>query len=83
MKAALIALLAACALCGEDKQPTPPKPPDQATPPPFIVHNPDGTFTIQKMPVVDEKDASARKGLVIKPQVVIPFVPAKKTPATS
>jgi hypothetical protein len=45
---------------------------------PMIVHNPDGTFTIQKAPPKDAK--GDYKGLVIPPQVVAPFVrlPEKK-----
>jgi hypothetical protein len=44
----------------------------------MITNNPDGTFTIQKEP---PKDATGDyKGLVIPPQVVMPFVrlPEKK-----
>ena len=44
--------------------------------PPMIVHNPDGTFTIQKPPAKTAKDAKAKSGLVIPPQVVVPFIAA-------
>ena len=39
--------------------------------PPFIVDNPDGTFTVQKAPAHGKKGA-AKKGLVIPPQVFVP-----------
>jgi hypothetical protein len=43
----------------------------------MIIHNPDGTFTIQKAPPKDAaKDSKAQKGLVIPPQVVVPIIPA-------
>jgi len=44
--------------------------------PPMIVHNPDGTFTVQKEAPKDAK--GDYKGLVIPPQVVVPFFPATK-----
>jgi hypothetical protein len=49
---------------------------------PMIVDNPDGTFTIQKEPPKDAK--GDYKGLVIPPQVVVPFVrlPEKKQSPT-
>jgi len=37
--------------------------------PPMIVHNPNGTFTIQK----PANDTKTKKGLVIPPQVVVPI----------
>jgi len=41
---------------------------------PMIVHNPDGTFTVQKAPPKEAaKDPKAKKGLVIPPQVVVPI----------
>ena len=47
--------------------------------PPMIIHNPDGTFTVQKMPRKKQaKDAKAQKGLVIPPQVVVPIIPARE-----
>jgi hypothetical protein len=46
-------------------------PPKPVKAPPMIVHNPDGTFTVQK----PAKDAKAKKGLVIPPQVIVPFIP--------
>lgn len=48
-----------------------------APPAPLVVRNPDGTFTIRKE-AAENKDAQTKKGLVIRPQVVIPIVPAKK-----
>jgi len=35
--------------------------------PSLLAHNPDGTVTVRK-------DARSKKGLVIPPQVVVPFV---------
>lgn len=42
---------------------------------PMIVHNPDGTFTVQKEP---PKDAQVINGLVIPAQVVTPIVDRQK-----
>jgi len=43
--------------------------------PPMIIQNPDGTFTVQKAPPKEgADDTKAKKGLVIPPQVVVPFV---------
>lgn len=42
--------------------------------PPMIVHNPDGTFTVQKEPTKKQEEAAkSRNGLVIPPQIVVPF----------
>jgi hypothetical protein len=61
-----------------DSQPTAEVPDKTAAPPsPLVVRNSDGTFTIRKEPA-GNKDARTQKGLVIRPQVVIPIVPAKK-----
>jgi hypothetical protein len=49
--------------------------------PPMIIHNPDGTFTIQKEPPKGEdENAKAKQGLVIPPQVVVPIarIPQKQ-----
>ena len=46
--------------------------------PPMIVHNPDGTFTIQKQPPKSASETKANKGLVIPPQVVVPIIPARE-----
>jgi len=46
--------------------------------PPMIIHNPDGTFTIQKAPPKGGTKGTAKKGLVIPAQVVIPIIPARK-----
>lgn len=43
--------------------------------PPMIVHNPDGTFTVQKQPPKSAKETKANKGMVIPPQIVVPFIP--------
>jgi hypothetical protein len=48
---------------------------------PMVTPNPDGTFTVQKEPPNGKsKDAKAKKGLVIPPQVVTPIfsTPEKK-----
>jgi hypothetical protein len=65
--------------------PTPPKSaaPAGASSNPMIIHNRDGTFTIQKEPLNGtSKDSNAGNGLVIPPQVVTPLIPAvgKKLP---
>lgn len=44
---------------------------DSKEKPPLIVHNPDGTITVQKPPA-SGKGGDAKKGLVIPPQVVVP-----------
>jgi hypothetical protein len=65
-----ILALAATAMAGAQ---TPAKP---VKAPPMIVHNADGTFTIRKEPAKTTKDAKAKGGLVIPPQVVVPFIAA-------
>jgi hypothetical protein len=80
----VLALLAACltpaaAMCADDPQAT--NPVEKAaspTIPPMVVHNPDGTFTVQKAPRKNAKVTNAKKGLVIPPQVVVPIVPARE-----
>ena len=64
-----ILALAAAAMASAQNSPKPVKTP------PMIVHNPDGTFTVQKQPPKSTKDTKANKGLVIPPQVVVPFIP--------
>ena len=59
--------LAAAAMASAQNTPKPVKAP------PMIVHNPDGTFTVQKAPPQAAKDPKAKKGLVIPPQVVVPI----------
>jgi hypothetical protein len=39
--------------------------------PPLIIHNPDGTFTVQKAPESGKSKGGKQKGLVIAPQVVV------------
>jgi hypothetical protein len=46
--------------------------------PPMIIQNPDGTFTVQKAPPKDGAKGTAKKGLVIPPQVVVPLIPARQ-----
>jgi len=42
---------------------------------PMVTHNPDGTFTVQKeSPNGSSKDPEVKGGLVIPPQVVVPFI---------
>ena len=80
----VLALLAALALAAvmmgaDDPQAT--KPAGGAAlsgTPPMIIHNPDGTFTIQKAPHKDAKVTNPKKGLVIPPQVVVPIIPARE-----
>jgi hypothetical protein len=70
-------------------EPPPPKSAGPAAPrraasqPPMITKNPDGTFTVQKVPPKGFKDNN--KGLVIPPQVVVPLfiLPPKKTQNSS
>ena len=65
--------LAAAAMASAQNTPKPVKAP------PMIVHNPDGTFTVQKAPPKEAaKDPKAKKGLVIPPQVVVPIIPARE-----
>jgi len=45
--------------------------------PPIVIQNPDGTFTIQKAPPKDGAKGTAKTGLVIPPQVVVPMIPAR------
>ena len=44
--------------------------------PPLIIRNPDGTMTVQKLPAPENTEDAAQNGLVIPPQVVVPFVSA-------
>jgi hypothetical protein len=79
-----LVLLNACAsaaMAADDSQPsksaTAQAAPSISTSKPMITPNPDGTFTIQKEPPNrNSKDAKAKEGLVIHPQVVVPLVPA-------
>jgi hypothetical protein len=80
MIAMLLALMAGYAL-GADI-PAAPQPPASNTVPksesqaPLITHNPDGTFTVQKLPPKGDPKDAAHNGLVIKPQVVVPEIPS-------
>jgi hypothetical protein len=45
----------------------------------MIIQNPNGTFTVQKAPPKEgDEDTTAKKGLVIPPQVVVPMIPARE-----
>ena len=80
----VLAFLTACAspaavMGADDHQATKAAAGDAASTskPPMVIHNPDGTFTVQKAPSKEEaKDAKAKTGLVIPPQVVVPIIPA-------
>jgi len=80
MVAMLLALIAAYA-AGADNPPaqqpaasnTVPKSESQ---PPMITRNPDGTFTVQKLPPKGDPKDAAHNGLVITPQVVVPEIPS-------
>jgi hypothetical protein len=47
--------------------------------PPMVIPNPDGTFTVQKLPPKDQVKDAARNGLVIPPQVVVPIMPRRES----
>jgi hypothetical protein len=49
-------------------------PANDAGKPPLIVHNLDGTFTVQKEPAPGINEDARKKGLVIPPQIVVPTV---------
>ena len=82
----VLAVLAVCAspaavMGADDPQATKAVARDAASAdePPMIIHNPDGTFTIQKAPPKEAaKDPKAKKGLVIPPQVVVPLIPRRE-----
>ena len=79
----VLAILAACAspaAMGADDPQTKKAVADAAStsPPPMIIQNPDGTFTVQKAPPKDGAKGTAKKGLVIPPQVVVPIIPARQ-----
>jgi len=80
----VLALLAACVfpavVIRADKPPAPKIIEGDATDkPPLVVRNPDGTITLQKEPVKGQaKDTNTKKGLVIRPQVVIPIIAARQ-----
>ena len=79
----LLAVLVVCAspavvMGADDPQAT--KPVGEAASPGaplMIIHNPDGTFTIQKVPSKEQAKDAGKKGLVIPPQVVVPIIPAR------
>jgi len=80
----VLAVLATCAspaavMDADDPQAA--KPVGEAaspSPPLMVIHNPDGTFTIQKVPSKDQAKDAAKQGLVIPPQVVVPMIPARE-----
>ncbi|MGH7154813.1 MAG: hypothetical protein ACREF3_12875 [Acetobacteraceae bacterium] len=50
-----------------------------ASRPPLVIQNPDGTMTVQKeLPKGEPKDAEAKEGLVIPPQIIVPATPAHR-----
>ena len=49
-------------------------PSDATDKPPLIIHNPDGTMTVQKQPPAGKSEDTKQKRLVIPPQVVVPTV---------
>ena len=69
-----VAVMSACPAGANE-----PAPPQSAGQPPFITHNPDGTFTIQKQPSKKAAKGAKDKGLVIPPQTIVPFATAPKT----
>jgi hypothetical protein len=80
----VLAVLAACAfpvavMGADDPQATKPVG-ESASPstPLMVIHNPDGTFTVQKVPSKEQAKDSAKNGLVIPPQVVVPIIPARE-----
>jgi hypothetical protein len=85
---AVLVLSSVCAsavMAADDPQPPKPAVPDgtstNSASKPMVTHNPDGTFTVQKEPRNgNSKDAKAKEGLVIPPQVVTPIfsTPDKK-----
>jgi hypothetical protein len=80
----VLAVLAACAspaavMAADDPQAAKAVGGDASTSkPPMIIQNPDGTFTIQKVPPKDGAKGTVQKGLVIPPQVVVPLIPARQ-----
>jgi hypothetical protein len=48
---------------------------NSANQPPMITRNPNGTFTVQKLPPKGDPKDAAHNGLVIEPQVIVPEFP--------
>lgn len=81
LSAAMLAASGIAVKAADDSQPSksaePAAPSGKSATKPMIVHNPDGTFTVQKEPPDGtSKVSTVQNGLVIPPQVVVPFVPA-------
>jgi hypothetical protein len=83
LRSAVLVVLATCgypaAGMGAD-DPQAAKPVGEAASPSaplMVIHNPDGTFTVQKVPSKEQAKDAAKKGLVIPPQVVVPIIPAR------
>jgi hypothetical protein len=85
LRSALLALLSLCVspamVVGADRPPPQPAAADAADAnslpqPPLITENPDGTMTIQRQRRDGGKDAESEKGVIIPPQIIVPFVPA-------
>ena len=73
---AFLAAWSVSAAADGDQTPEPKPVADQAATaitPPLVVLNPDGTLTFQKDP--PKGDDKAKKGLVIRKQAVVPFIP--------
>ena len=80
----VLAVLATCAypaavMGADDPQAT--KPVGEAASPSvplMVIDNPDGTFTVQKAPPKDGAKGTAKQGLIIPPQVVVPLIPSRE-----
>jgi hypothetical protein len=85
LRSAVLVVLAACAsaaavMGADDSQATKTVDGDAASPskPPLVTQNPDGTFTVQKVPPKEGAKGTAKKGLIIPPQVVVPIIPSRE-----
>ena len=74
VSAPLVVVSANAVMATDDPPPPNPSAPDRASTglasTPMITRNPDGTFTVQKEP----PNGNSKDGLVIPPQVVVPFI---------
>ena len=78
----VIAVLTACAplaaAFGAADSPAPdaaPSDPASARRPPLIIHNSDGTMTVQMTP--PPAQSGVKEGLIIPPQIVVPLIPRR------
>ena len=81
MLSMVLALMAASGP-GADNPPAPQPPAtnsatNSASQPPMITRNPNGTFTVQKLPPKGDPKDAAHNGLVIEPQVIVPEFPLR------